>query len=157
MNTFDRATRRIGDLDNPLYAEERQRDVWNESSAVGFQLLLWGLLVAAAALSVVTGTAAAVPVSIMLGLAALAMVVAVAHAARRSVEIALTARKRGGWRAVLIGGLLGLVVSGLMRDASTGTTWWFVVVAFAVSGTISLVELLLRRRARAAGGDDDAG
>lgn len=43
---FDRVTARIGDLDDPFYAEERDRDVWNEASAVGFQLLLWVLLVA---------------------------------------------------------------------------------------------------------------
>lgn len=25
----------LGDLDRPFYAEERERDVWNEASAVG--------------------------------------------------------------------------------------------------------------------------
>ncbi len=35
-----RSAELIGDLGNPFYAEERQRDVWNEASAVGLQLLL---------------------------------------------------------------------------------------------------------------------
>lgn len=44
-----RAAGTIGDLGHPFYAEERQRDVWNEASAVGLQLvLLLGLAAAAA-------------------------------------------------------------------------------------------------------------
>ena len=35
----------VGDFGNPFYAEERQRDVWNEASAFGFQLVLWCALV----------------------------------------------------------------------------------------------------------------
>ena len=49
-DTFTRATTVIGDLDSPFYAEERQRDVWNEASAVGFQALLWCMLGLAAAM-----------------------------------------------------------------------------------------------------------
>jgi hypothetical protein len=46
---FVKAAGRVGDLGNPFYREERQRDVWNEASAVGLQLVLWlGLAVAAA-------------------------------------------------------------------------------------------------------------
>lgn len=37
-----RATNAIADLDSPFYAEERQREVWNEASAVGFQTMIWG-------------------------------------------------------------------------------------------------------------------
>ena len=39
---FVRAARFVGDLGNPFYEEERQRDVWNEACAFGLQLLLWG-------------------------------------------------------------------------------------------------------------------
>ncbi|MBK5221936.1 MAG: hypothetical protein JJE52_03485 [Acidimicrobiia bacterium] len=45
---FMRTAARIGDLGSPLYDEERRRDVWNEASAVGFQIMLW---------SATTGTA----------------------------------------------------------------------------------------------------
>ncbi len=38
---FVRAAAVIGDLSNPFYREERQRDVWNEASAVALQVLLW--------------------------------------------------------------------------------------------------------------------
>lgn len=44
---FLRAAAAVGDLGSPFYDEERRRDVWNEASAVGFQLWLWlGLLTA---------------------------------------------------------------------------------------------------------------
>lgn len=33
---FVRAAAVVGDLDSPFSAEERDRDVWNEASAVGF-------------------------------------------------------------------------------------------------------------------------
>lgn len=45
--TFMRMALAIGDLGSPFYQEERQRDVWNEASAVGFQAMLWlGAIVA---------------------------------------------------------------------------------------------------------------
>ena len=86
-DAFDRLTTRIGDLDHPLYAEERQRDVWNEASAVGFQLLLWALLVAAV-VSVWVGGADAVPYTLGMTLPiGLASIVAVSYAARRGVDL----------------------------------------------------------------------
>lgn len=65
---FLRTAGRIGDLGSPFYDEERQRDVWNEASAVGFQLLLWLLPVAAAA-SVWVGGATAIPYALVMFLA----------------------------------------------------------------------------------------
>ncbi len=50
MSAFMKAMRFVGDLDDEFYADERQRDVWNEASAVGFQVLNWGLVIAAAVL-----------------------------------------------------------------------------------------------------------
>ena len=44
---FVRAAGAIGDLSSPFYREERQRDVWNEASAVGLQTTLLLALVAA--------------------------------------------------------------------------------------------------------------
>jgi hypothetical protein len=40
-SVFVRLAAGVGDLGNPFYREERQRDVWNEASAVGMQLTLW--------------------------------------------------------------------------------------------------------------------
>jgi carbon starvation protein CstA len=40
-DTIVRVARFVGDFSNPFYAEERQRDVWNEASAFGLQLVIW--------------------------------------------------------------------------------------------------------------------
>lgn len=53
---FVRAAAAVGDLGNPFYREERRRDVWNEASAVGFQLMLWLGLAAAAAMIWIAGS-----------------------------------------------------------------------------------------------------
>lgn len=45
-----RAGGAVGDFGNPFYRDERQRDVWNEASAVGLQLVLWLGLAGAAAM-----------------------------------------------------------------------------------------------------------
>ena len=52
---FIRAMHAIGDFESPFYDEERDRDVWNEASAAGFQLMLWSCLLAALALPWLTG------------------------------------------------------------------------------------------------------
>jgi hypothetical protein len=40
----------VADFGSPFYAEERQRDVWNEASAFGFQLMLWATMALSAAM-----------------------------------------------------------------------------------------------------------
>jgi hypothetical protein len=55
----------VADLGNPFHREERQRDVWNEASAVGLQLMLWLGLAAAAAMTWFAG-APALPYAITL-------------------------------------------------------------------------------------------
>ena len=55
---FVRLAHVVGNFGNPFYAEERQRDVWNEASAFGFQLVLWcALVVSTGAVWVVGATA----------------------------------------------------------------------------------------------------
>lgn len=69
---FVKAAGMMGDLGNPFYREERQRDVWNEASAVGLQLVLWLGLGTAAAMVWLGGPPAlpyAVAVFVVLGAA----------------------------------------------------------------------------------------
>ncbi len=54
-DAFTRATHLVADLDSPFYDEERQRDVWNEASAIGFQTMLWGVLGLACAMAWIGG------------------------------------------------------------------------------------------------------
>jgi hypothetical protein len=55
----------VGDLGHPFYEEERQRDVWNEASAVGLQMVLW-LGLAAATAMVWVGGAPGLPYAVTL-------------------------------------------------------------------------------------------
>jgi hypothetical protein len=55
MTLFTKAARIVGDLDDDFYRDERQRDVWNEASAVGFQFFQWTALAEAAVLPWVAG------------------------------------------------------------------------------------------------------
>ena len=86
----------VGDLGHPFYDEERQRDVWNEASAVGLQLMLW-LTLAAATAMVWLGGAAALPYAV-------AVVVVDGAAAGVTVGYA----RRLGVRVEDVGGVLRL-------------------------------------------------
>jgi hypothetical protein len=69
---FVTAAGMVGDLGNPYYREERQRDVWNEAAAVGLQVVLWLGLGTAAAMVWLGGATAlpyAVAVLVVLGTA----------------------------------------------------------------------------------------
>lgn len=50
MSTMMKAMRFVGDLDDDFYKDERQRDVWNEASAVGLQSVFWAVFVSSAIL-----------------------------------------------------------------------------------------------------------
>src|SRR5919112_6877143 len=83
---FVRVAQFVGDFGNPFYAEERQRDVWNEACAFGLQLLLWLTLGAAVVVVWVVG-APAVPYAqgalVLLGTVSL---LTIAYAHRRGVR-----------------------------------------------------------------------
>ncbi|WP_032401814.1 hypothetical protein [Rhodococcoides fascians] len=59
MSAFVTAARFVGDLDDEFYADELQRDIWNEASAVGFQSLLWIGLIGGAVLPYAAGVTGA--------------------------------------------------------------------------------------------------
>ena len=59
MSAFVKAARFVGDLDDEFYADELQRDIWNEASAVGFQALLWIGLITGAILPFAAGVTGA--------------------------------------------------------------------------------------------------
>jgi hypothetical protein len=84
---FVAAAEAVGDLHHPFYDEERQRDVWNEASAVGLQLTLW-LALATATGMVWLGGAGSLPyASTVLGVVGVAAGVTLAYAHRLGVRI----------------------------------------------------------------------
>ncbi|SDE20648.1 hypothetical protein [Rhodococcus tukisamuensis] len=161
MSAFERAMRSVGDLDDEFYLDERQRDVWNEAAAVGFQLFLWAALAAAAVLPWVAGRTGA---WIGLGLLVAAAVISIAtieFARRRHVDLHATAfrvRPRlflaGALYAVGVVGLIDrLVVAGAQDGAST---WSGAAVGAAVgiAGAALVVRAKQRRQARFEAAED---
>lgn len=135
---FVRIAGQIGDLGSPFYDEEHQRDVWNEASAVGFQLLLW-LLPVAAVVSVWVGGATAIPYALVMFLASgLTSWVVITFAQARGVEMAsaegITLLR---WRLLAYLVLLGAFCAGVVRatpDNSFGRGASWGLLAGAVVG-----------------------
>lgn len=113
---FVRAASVVGDLDSPFYDEERDRDVWNEASAIGFQVLLWGIPLVGAALLWFVGAAALLPVGLLLALWIAAGGVVVAYARRFGVDPEARTPLVVG-RRVMFFAVLGLLGTGVVRAA----------------------------------------
>jgi hypothetical protein len=154
---FMRVASAIGDLGSPFYEEERQRDVWNEASAVGFQAMLWSSLVAANVM-IWVGRATALPYS--LGLLAImggASILAVVYADRAGVQVEHALPVDGPSRLgrpalVLFALLFASYLAGLLTAvdwAAGGFTVGAAVGAMigAVGALVVLAVRLLRRRA----------
>ncbi|KQU61051.1 hypothetical protein ASG84_00435 [Rhodococcus sp. Leaf278] len=87
MSAFVTASRFIGDLDDEFYADELQRDIWNEASAVGFQSLLWIGLISGAVLPFAAGvTGAWIALGLFLVLMSVSLVVS-GYARVRGVDM----------------------------------------------------------------------
>ena len=147
MSVFDRATKVVADLDSPFYAEERQRDVWNEASAVGFQTMLWGALVLSCAM-VWAGGAPLVPWALaLLVLLTVASLATTTHANRRGVSGLEDSRVLRP-RTVLVMALLLATAAGIVvradPDLSASSVAGAVVGAAAGIG-IAIVSLRRRR------------
>lgn len=151
-DAFDRVTTRIGDLDHPFYDEERQRDVWNEASAVGFQFLLWAMLLTAAAAAWIGGPTAlplVVATTVPVGLAG---ILVVAYAARRGIDLSTTTAGVGRGRAALVVALLLALVTGLLHQVDVDVA---TLLGIAVGAALPLVvAVVVTRRGRR--GTDDA-
>ncbi|QGG96010.1 DUF2029 domain-containing protein [Actinomarinicola tropica] len=157
-STFMRTAARIGDLGSPFYDEERQRDVWNEASAVGFQLQLWLGLVAAT-VAVWWAGGAAVPYALALvGITTLASIVTVTYASRLGVEVDdqphLSMARVVPYMALLVVFVLGLVRAGAPYERDGG--WGSMRYGFAQGAVIGLAGVaiwlavrLVRERRRA--------
>lgn len=114
-SALERALRWVGDLDHPFYNDERQRYVWYEASAIGFQLMFLANY-AAAGLMLWIGGAEALPY----GLAILIVTIVVAstvlgYASRRRADYAPELSDVLRTRGVLVVVINLFAVSGLVR------------------------------------------
>lgn len=111
---FMRAAAVLADLDSPLYEEERERDVWNEASAVGFQFFLWAIPLAVAGALWIGGRAALPYVAGPWLIWILGAIISAGYAARLGV----VPSQRGplqGRRAAVYVGLMVILSGGLFR------------------------------------------
>lgn len=153
---FLRSAGAVADLGNPFYREERQRDVWNEASAVGLQLMLWLGLAAAAAMTWLGGGAAlpyAVTLLAVLGLGSWASVLYA-----QALGVSLVGR-REVLRLRLIPYLVLLLVFvvGALRAVPSGDFGAGFAGGMAFGGGAAVLWLAwsgLRARRRLSDGDD---
>ena len=150
-----RAARFVGDFGNPFYDEERQRDVWNEASAFGLQLMIWMTLVAATVTVWVVGRPSLPYVQGGLLLLGVSCLLSIAYATRLGVDITAPAHLLR-WRMVPY--LLGVVVFavGMLRAVSPEldlSTVLGAITGFAV--TAGVATLVTRYRTPA--GEPDEG
>jgi hypothetical protein len=154
---FDRFATAIGDLDSPFYREERDRDVWNEASAVGFQFLLWGILLAATTAIWVVGEPAQPYVLAGSLLVGGASVLVASYAHRRGVdggaaEVLAASRGRVVTYGVLVVALaVGVVTDGArssgLAELDVATVAGMVVGAGVTLGAAAAATRFARRRA----------
>ncbi|WP_338886504.1 hypothetical protein [Rhodococcus sovatensis] len=139
MSIFTKSMRFVGDLDDGFYDDERQRDVWNEASAVGFQLFIWASLLAGAVLPWVAGrTGSWIAVGIIVVYLTISFAV-LAYSRSRGLDM-YTSQKLARPRIALVVGLYlvggaGAVVNLLFRDVGNGA---LLAVAMAGGAAIGL-------------------
>lgn len=103
----------VGDFGNPFYAEERHRDVWNEASAFGLQLVIWCTLGVGTATVWIVGAAAVPYVTVALVMLGAVCGLTVAYA--QSLGVDLTGRDRMlRWRLVPYAALVLALMVGLV-------------------------------------------
>jgi len=144
-DTFTRATTAIADFNSPFYAEERQRDVWNEASALGFQTMLWGGLALACAMTWIGGRPQLGWAAGLLAVIAVASGLTVRHANRLGVSGREDVRLNRP-RMYLFGVLyLGTVIGMVVRSGAGSSTSTIAGVAVGVGLVLSASALLARR------------
>ncbi|TFV65205.1 UNVERIFIED_ORG: hypothetical protein E4P37_10900 [Bacillus sp. AZ43] len=150
QNWLVRSAAVIGDLSNPFYGEERQRDVWNEASAVALQVILWLSFVAATVAVWFVGEPAVPYVYTLIGIIGVASWVAVLYSWSLGVQIDNPAwLNRRRLAAVLV--LAALLAAGLLRATASGIAvddWSTVAGMVTGAGAVLVVLALVSRSAR---------
>ncbi|HST82872.1 MAG TPA: hypothetical protein VLL08_14150 [Kineosporiaceae bacterium] len=139
-DTFTRATSTVADFDSPFYAEERQRDVWNEASAVGFQSMLWGGLGLACAMTWIGGEPQVGWAMGLLALIAAASWLTVIHANRLGVtgreNVRLNRPRTYLFAALYLSTLVGMVVRSDVEVSPSSIAGLVVGVALVLVGIV---------------------
>jgi len=132
----------VGDFGNPFYAEERQRDVWNEASAFGLQLLLWTSLLASTVTVWVVGAPSVPYVCGAFAVVGLVCCLTMAYAHRLGIDLASLDRSLR-WRLLPYLGLLGAMGAGALRTDVEGFPRSF-VTGLLTGSVLALLALAVR-------------
>jgi hypothetical protein len=157
-NWFVRAAAVIGDLSNPFYREERQRDVWNEASAVALQVLIWLHLLAATAAVWFVGADAVPYVYALIAMVGLAGWIAILYSWSLGVRVETSTTSRR--RLVPLVLVAVLLAAGLVRATTVdfSVDGWSTVAGMVTGAAAVLVPLAVlaryARRRTQAGGED---
>ena len=153
-NWFVRAAAVIGDLSNPFYGEERQRDVWNEASAVALQVLIWLHLLTATAVVWIVGADALPYVFALLAMIGIAGWIAILYS--WSLGVHVEDRKWVPRRRKIAVLVVAVVLAAGMLRAQTGRVFadWSTVAGMftgvaAVVALFAAVSWYVRKRAGA--------
>jgi hypothetical protein len=153
-NWFVRAAAVIGDLSNPFYGEERQRDVWNEASAVALQVLIWLHLLTATAVVWIVGATAMPYVYALLAMIGIAGWIAILYS--WSLGVHAEERKRLSRRRLVPALVVAVLLAAGMLRAQTGHVLgdWSAVAGMitgvaAVLAVFTAARWYARRRAEA--------
>ena len=150
MSTMMKAMRFVGDLDDDFYKDERQRDVWNEASAVGFQFAYWITLIAAALLPWVAGrTGAWISLGLVIGWFVCSMVV-LRYAQAHDVDV--YASMKGLQPRSLVAGsvyliaLIGVVAQLVTQPGDGIATWAGAEVGALLGATAAALGVKLHQQ-----------
>jgi hypothetical protein len=131
---FLRAARVIGDFSNPFYEEERHRDVWNEASAFGFQLLLITALLFSTVCIWLVGRPALPYVQAGVVLTGVISGATILYAQRLGVDV-LQPQRLNRARMIPLAVLVVVLVVGMLRvTVESGAPWDRATAAGAVTG-----------------------
>ncbi len=152
---FMRFASAVADFGSSFYTEERQRDVWNEASAFGFQLMLWATMALSAAMFWLGGRPVAPYAFAVLVVTVIASYLVIAYARLLGVKVAvkgtLTRPRMLVFAVIYFALVLGAIHSvgpngldgeGLMIGLSVG--------AGGMAGLIAGISRDRRRRERSA-------
>jgi hypothetical protein len=149
---YDRVASVVGDFDSAIYAEERQRDVVNEASALAYNVMFWGGLVLTCAMAWIGGPELLPWLVAVVALMSAGDAVGSYHISRAGVDLmqATSLLDRRHLAMFCLGGvaLLGAVVRG-----GVAVDTWLPIAVGAVLGPP--VARLIRSDALRRGGSRD--
>lgn len=157
----DGALRWVGDLDHPFYNDERQRFVWYEASAIGFQLMLMLQTIGGGITLLLFGNPAWKYVLLALAPTVLTTIVVTGYASRHGAPYFASSSDFKRSRGIFAIVVMLIWAAGVLRAGPSGgdTTWDVSTIAgfitgIAVVGLVAFAITRLQKRSQREVADD---